>query len=69
MSDTTYSILNIRRKPETPSTRNVLLKNMFSQQIKSEENWAEDLRDDVKAECSKYGKLLHVGVDENSTVS
>ncbi|KAG5437405.1 hypothetical protein PCANB_000836 [Pneumocystis canis] len=64
------SIGLIPPKP-TPSiqmtSRCVLLKNMFNPQEESGDNWIRELEDDVKAECEdKYGKVLHIHVEENS---
>ncbi|QSL66443.1 hypothetical protein MERGE_000823 [Pneumocystis wakefieldiae] len=47
------------------TSRCVLLKNMFNPQ--DGDNWIRELEDDVKAECeNKYGKVLHIHVEENS---
>lgn len=49
------------------TSRCVLLKNMFNPQEESGDNWIRELEDDVKAECeNKYGKVLHIHVEENS---
>ncbi|KTW26337.1 hypothetical protein T552_02822 [Pneumocystis carinii B80] len=49
------------------TSRCVLLKNMFNPQEESGDNWVRELEDDVKAECeNKYGKVLHIHVEENS---
>ncbi|KAJ3260220.1 hypothetical protein HDU77_001453 [Chytriomyces hyalinus] len=53
-------------KPEVQATRCVLLKNMFDPAEETEENWDNEIRDDVKGECSKYGKIVHIAVDKNS---
>ncbi|KAI8608182.1 hypothetical protein BC830DRAFT_1072308, partial [Chytriomyces sp. MP71] len=53
-------------KPEVVATRCVLLKNMFDPSAETEENWDTEIRDDVKEECSKYGKIVHIAVDKNS---
>ena len=29
-------------------------------------NWAEEMREDILEECSKYGGIVHVSVDQNS---
>lgn len=31
-------------------------------------NWDEELKEDVESECSKYGRICHVGVDTESPV-
>ncbi|KAI9002311.1 hypothetical protein BC832DRAFT_532885 [Gaertneriomyces semiglobifer] len=51
-------------KPMVLPTRNVLLKNMFNLlEIQDEDNWDGELKEDIESECTKYGKLLHVGID------
>ncbi|KAJ3075103.1 hypothetical protein HDU98_009171 [Podochytrium sp. JEL0797] len=53
-------------KSEPIATRCVLLKNMFDPSQETEPNWDTEIRDDVKDECSKYGKIVHIAVDKNS---
>ncbi|KND03989.1 CC1-like family splicing factor [Spizellomyces punctatus DAOM BR117] len=54
-------------KPVILPTRNILLKNMFVlQEVQEEPDWDKELKDDVESECSKYGKLRHVGIDTES---
>ncbi|KAH6597382.1 hypothetical protein BASA50_004522 [Batrachochytrium salamandrivorans] len=50
----------------TMETRCVLLKNMFNPESETEPNWVEEIADDVKEECSKFGKVLHIAVDPES---
>lgn len=53
--------------PASPiPTHCLLLKNMFNPAEESEPNWELDIGEDVKAECSKYGEVVHVFVDKNS---
>jgi RNA-binding protein 39 len=33
---------------------------------KRKPNWAEEMREDILEECSKYGGIVHVSVDQNS---
>ncbi|CAG8499350.1 1079_t:CDS:10 [Ambispora leptoticha] len=56
-------------QPRVNPTRCVLLKHMFNPEEESEPNWAEELEDDVKSECVKYGPLVHISVDKESNVS
>jgi hypothetical protein len=35
---------------------------------KADEDFEEELQEDVKGECEKYGKITHVKVDKNSLV-
>ncbi|KAJ1340261.1 hypothetical protein BSLG_005147 [Batrachochytrium salamandrivorans] len=42
----------------TMETRCVLLKNMFNPESETEPNWVEEIADDVKEECSKFGKVF-----------
>ncbi|MEW5317543.1 MAG: hypothetical protein WDW38_008831 [Sanguina aurantia] len=44
----------------------ILIKNMFSAAEESGENWDQEIGEDVKEECSKYGPVTHVSVDKNS---
>ncbi|CAJ0837906.1 7292_t:CDS:10 [Entrophospora sp. SA101] len=32
----------------------------------TESNWAEELEEDVKSECLKYGNVVHIGIDKES---
>ncbi|CAG8518753.1 1287_t:CDS:10 [Paraglomus brasilianum] len=53
-------------QPRVNPTRCVLLKNMFKPEEETEPNWAEELEEDVKNECMRYGPLVHVSVDKDS---
>lgn len=44
----------------------LLLKNMFDPAEETEPNWDLEICEDVKAECSKYGEVVHAYVDRNS---
>ncbi|KAL1188532.1 Nucleolin 1 [Cardamine amara subsp. amara] len=44
----------------------LLLKNMFDPSTETEPEFDEDIKEDVKDECSKFGKLKHIYVDKNS---
>jgi len=58
-----------RLGPPSPiPTPCLLLTNMFDPAQQSGEEWVADLTEDVRDECSKYGKLLHVFVDKDSEV-
>lgn len=58
-----------RLGPPSPiPTPCLLLTNMFDPAQQSGEEWVADLTEDVRDECSKYGKLLHVFVDKDSQV-
>ncbi|KAJ3384914.1 hypothetical protein HDU84_002578 [Entophlyctis sp. JEL0112] len=48
------------------ATRCVLLKNMFDPASETGDSWDAEIRDDVKEECEKYGKIVHIAVDRNS---
>ena len=39
---------------------------MFEADEETEEDWEKDLAEDVKVECSKYGKVRHIAVDKHS---
>ncbi|CAI2181274.1 12938_t:CDS:10 [Funneliformis geosporum] len=53
-------------QPRVNPTRCVLLKNMFNPEEETESNWAEELEEDVKGECVKYGPVVHISVDRES---
>jgi len=53
-------------QPRVNPTRCVLLKNMFNPDEENEQNWAEELEEDVKSECVKYGPVVHISVDKES---
>ncbi|EOA32736.1 hypothetical protein CARUB_v10016041mg [Capsella rubella] len=44
----------------------LLLKNMFDPSTETEPHFDEDIKEDVKEECSKFGQLDHIYVDKNS---
>ncbi|KAF8112706.1 hypothetical protein N665_0062s0054 [Sinapis alba] len=44
----------------------LLLKNMFDPSTETEPEFDEDIKEDVKDECSKFGELNHIFVDKNS---
>ncbi|KAI9098121.1 hypothetical protein DFS34DRAFT_619689 [Phlyctochytrium arcticum] len=57
----------VSNKPVVLPTRNVLLKYMFNlEEMQVEPNWDVELKEDVEAECAKYGRLRHVGIDTES---
>ena len=47
--------------------RTILLRNMFApEDAKAEENFEEEMKDEIQSECSKYGRVEHVKVDKVS---
>lgn len=44
----------------------LLLRNMFGPAQQTEPEWETEIAEDVKEECSRYGQVLHCGVDKNS---
>jgi len=57
--------------PEQPQTVAysgpcVLLKNMFDPTQETEPNWDEEIKQDIKEECSKYGSIQHIHVEKDS---
>ncbi|XP_027366739.1 RNA-binding protein 39 [Abrus precatorius] len=44
----------------------LLLKNMFDPKDEDEPDFDLDIKEDVEAECSKFGKLKHIYVDKKS---
>ncbi|XP_019231356.1 PREDICTED: RNA-binding protein 39 [Nicotiana attenuata] len=45
----------------------LLLKNMFDPATETDPEFDLDIKDDVKEECSKYGRVKHIHVDKNSS--
>ncbi|KAK4366852.1 hypothetical protein RND71_014732 [Anisodus tanguticus] len=45
----------------------LLLKNMFDPATETEPEFDLDIKDDVKEECSKYGRVKHIHVDKNTS--
>ncbi|KAF3667557.1 putative ribonucleoside-diphosphate reductase large subunit-like [Capsicum annuum] len=45
----------------------LLLKNMFDPATETDPEFDLDIRDDVKEECSKYGRVKHIYVDKNTS--
>ena len=39
---------------------------MFNPADETEKNWEREIEEDVKVECSKYGKVCHIAVDPRS---
>lgn len=54
--------------PAAPvATQCFLLTNMFDlEEERSKEGWVDEIRDDVMEECSKYGGIVHIHVDQES---
>lgn len=51
-------------EPAPPKPRCVVLSNMFDPCQETEENWVEDLEEDVLTECEeKYGRIVHIAVE------
>ncbi|KAK9007508.1 hypothetical protein V6N11_074430 [Hibiscus sabdariffa] len=50
---------------QTPSEC-LLLNNMFDPNLETEPDFDLDIKEDVKEECSKFGKLKHIYVDRDS---
>jgi len=56
-----------RLGPPSPiPTPCLLLKGMFNPSQQTELNWVQEVTEDVREECSKFGQLLHVHVDPES---
>lgn len=50
-----------------PPSAAFVISNMFDPTKETDPNWRDDIREDVKAECDKYGKVLHIHVDAVSS--
>ncbi|KAF9178203.1 hypothetical protein BGZ51_007330 [Haplosporangium sp. Z 767] len=55
-----------RQLPVVMPSRAVLLKNMFTDEDKSEPEWAKELEEDVKEEAEKNGPVVHIKVEQDS---
>jgi RNA-binding protein 39 len=56
--------------PQSPiPTPCLLLKGMFGPSQQTDPNWLQEVNDDVREECGKFGQLLHLHVDPESRVS
>lgn len=56
-----------RLGPASPiPTDCLLLKNLFNPEEETEDHWEDEIGDDVKEECGKYGRVLHLFVDKES---
>jgi RNA-binding protein 23/39 len=54
--------------PASPiPTTCVLIKNAFDPTEENEPSWDEDIRGDIREECSKFGDVLFVHVDKDSS--
>lgn len=60
------SFIPPRQLPVVMPSRSVLLKNMFSDEDKSEPEWAKELEEDVKEEAEKSGPVVHIHVEQDS---
>ncbi|CAO3573344.1 unnamed protein product [Mortierella alpina] len=54
------------RLPVVMPSRSVLLKNMFTDEDKTEPEWAKELEEDVKEEAEKSGPVVHIHVEQES---
>ncbi|KAI8598867.1 hypothetical protein EDD21DRAFT_417348 [Dissophora ornata] len=52
--------------PVVGPSRSVLLKNMFTDEDKTEPEWAKELEEDVKEEVEKNGQVVHIHVEQDS---
>ncbi|KAJ1569065.1 hypothetical protein HK405_010355 [Cladochytrium tenue] len=55
-------------RPQTSSSRCVLLTNMFDPETETEPDWDKEIEEDVKSECAKFGKVVHGAVDKDSQI-
>ncbi|KAG0250155.1 hypothetical protein BG011_008601 [Mortierella polycephala] len=63
---TASSYVPPRQLPVVMPSRAVLLKNMFTDEDKSEPEWAKELEEDVKEEAEKNGPVVHIKVEQDS---
>ncbi|KAF9903323.1 hypothetical protein EC991_003970 [Linnemannia zychae] len=55
-----------RQLPVVMPSRAVLLKNMFTEEDKTEPEWAKELEEDVKEEAEKSGSVVHIHVQQDT---
>ncbi|KAF8930052.1 hypothetical protein BGZ47_000775 [Haplosporangium gracile] len=55
-----------RQLPVVMPSRAVLLKNMFTEEDKTEPEWAQELEEDVKEEAEKSGPVVHIHVQQDT---
>jgi hypothetical protein len=48
--------------PSKPPSRHILVRNMFDKDEETDDLWWEDINEDVKEECTKFGKVTNVVV-------
>ncbi|KAJ8599220.1 hypothetical protein CTAYLR_006398 [Chrysophaeum taylorii] len=53
-------------KLEGPPKEAFVMANMFDPTSETDPHWRRDIREDVTAECGKYGKVVHIHVDSVS---
>ena len=41
-----------------------MIRNMFDPAEENEENWDQEIREDVMEECGKYGTVVHCHVEK-----
>uniref|UniRef100_A0A6A7FZR4 RNA-binding protein 39 isoform X1 n=1 Tax=Hirondellea gigas TaxID=1518452 RepID=A0A6A7FZR4_9CRUS len=56
----------VTQMPKPLTSQFCQLKNMFDPSKESGKTWEKEIRDDVKDECSKFGRVLHCAVDKKS---
>ncbi|KAK3838491.1 MAG: hypothetical protein JOS17DRAFT_730290 [Linnemannia elongata] len=55
-----------RQLPVVMPSRAVLLKNMFTEEDKTEPEWAQELEEDVKEEAEKSGPVVHIHIQQDT---
>lgn len=67
LQDDDISLIQGVLGPASPiPTACVLIKNAFDPAEENEPSWDEDIRGDIREECSKFGDVLFVHVDKDS---
>ena len=56
--------------PAVKQERTILLRNMFApEDAKADEDFEEEMKEDITGECAKFGRIEHVKVDKVCMVS
>lgn len=65
-ASTTTPTAPVRPNIPIKASRTIMLNNMFNPAEETEPDWVKDLETDVKEECTKFGQVEHIHVNEDS---
>ena len=64
--DKTTKFLKAAREEASITSNCIVLKNMYKLGSESGTEWQQEIMDELKSECSKFGKVLHMELALNS---